>query len=389
MAPSTIVDAEAAVKSKKYDEALRIYDELIEGSHSKDPILLADRANVQYRLKNIEKALGDAASALELDPRQVLALHVKGQALFAEGDFCAALQAFEQLMVLEPAKRVYKQWVGMCRVRLGEKIAPTEDSEAFSLGKAPQAVQSHPVSSPSKPKAATIDDAEYGKYWRTSATPGGNGGGGGAGLSEPQPTYRHQWFQTAEKVEVGVLAKGLKAEQVEVDIAERRLRVQIRDVSGKQDYDLDVRLAGQVAASQSSWSVLGSKVEVVLAKADDQQWPDLAERPVAGGGPGVDEMGTIADASLAAQEGAAPVYPYAGKKVDWDAVEAAVKAEEKQEQPEGDAGVMKFFQELYQNGDEDFQRAMMKSYVESGGIELSTNWKEVAKKDFKASRAKR
>lgn len=81
-----------------------------------------------------------------------------------------------------------------------EKIAPTEDSEAFSLGKAPQAVQSHPVSSPSKPKAATIDDAEYGKYWRTSATPGGNGGGGGAGLSEHQPTYRHQWFQTAEKV---------------------------------------------------------------------------------------------------------------------------------------------------------------------------------------------
>lgn len=34
--------------------------------------------------------------------------------------------------------------------------------------------------------------------------------------------------------------------------------------------------------------------------------------------------------------------------------------------PPASQGVMKFFQELYQNGDEDFQRAMMKSYVESG-----------------------
>lgn len=47
------------------------------------------------------------------------AIPPRRQALFAEGDFCAALQAFEQLVVLEPAKRVYKQWVGMCRVRLG------------------------------------------------------------------------------------------------------------------------------------------------------------------------------------------------------------------------------------------------------------------------------
>ena len=33
--------------------------------------------------------------------------------------------------------------------------------------------------------------------------------------------------------------------------------------------------------------------------------------------------------------------------------------------------------DIYANADEDTRRAMMKSYVESNGTALSTNWKEV------------
>ena len=38
-----------------------------------------------------------------------------------------------------------------------------------------------------------------------------------------------------------------------------------------------------------------------------------------------------------------------------------------------------FFQQMYANADEDTKRAMMKSYSESGGTTLSTNWEEVCR----------
>jgi suppressor of G2 allele of SKP1 len=38
-----------------------------------------------------------------------------------------------------------------------------------------------------------------------------------------------------------------------------------------------------------------------------------------------------------------------------------------------------FFKKLYADADDDTRKAMMKSYQESGGTALSTNWSEVKK----------
>lgn len=40
------------------------------------------------------------------------------------------------------------------------------------------------------------------------------------------------------------------------------------------------------------------------------------------------------------------------------------------------------FKTIYQNADEDKRRAMIKSFQTSGGTALSTDWKDVATKDY-------
>jgi suppressor of G2 allele of SKP1 len=92
----------------------------------------------------------------------------------------------------------------------------------------------------------------------------------------------------------------------------------------------------------------------------------------------------------------APAYPTSSRKgaKDWDTVaKEALKKEKKAEGKEidDDAGLDDdeegdplngFFKKLYKDASPDTRRAMMKSYIESNGTALSTNWEDVSKKTF-------
>jgi len=72
-------------------------------------------------------------------------------------------------------------------------------------------------------------------------------------------------------------------------------------------------------------------------------------------------------------------------KKNWDGITTNILSSEKEKTTEedpnvgGDSTLNSFFQKIFADADEDTKKAMMKSYSESGGTTLSTNWDEVKK----------
>ncbi|CAL9226596.1 unnamed protein product [Arabidopsis halleri] len=334
MAKELADKAKEAFVDDDFDVAVDLYSKAID----LDPNcaeFFADRAQAYIKLESFTaEAVADANKAIELDPSLTKAYLRKGTACMKLEEYRTAKTALEKGASIAPSESKFKKLIDECSFQITEEekdlVQPVPVSE-LDLTPAPAA--------PAKAK------------------------------------YRHEYYQKPEEVVVTIFAKGIPKQNVNIDFGEQILSVVI-DVPGEEAYYLQPRLFGKIIPDKCKYEVLSTKIEIRLAKADIITWASLEH----GKGPAV-----LPKPNVSSEVSQRPAYPSSKKVKDWDKLEAEVKKQEKDEKLEGDAAMNKFFREIYQNADEDTRRAMSKSFVESNGTVLSTNWQEVGTKKIEST----
>ncbi|EPS39796.1 hypothetical protein H072_6255 [Dactylellina haptotyla CBS 200.50] len=224
-----------------------------------------------------------------------------------------------------------------------------------------------------------------------------------AGVTTPADKIRHEWYQTNTSVNVSLFVKGVPKDEATVELEDRSLSITFPLANGSDfSFTLDP-LAHTIDTSKSTYKILGTKVEFTLQKSEaGRKWAALESTE-----PVTSSTSSTATTTAPPPKPAdkPPAYPTSSKSgpKNWDKVVSDLAssskksgkdaskdkpaAEDDDDVDYGDINddefssdpVNGFFKKLYKDADPDTRRAMMKSYVESNGTALSTNWSEVGR----------
>ncbi|XP_069495810.1 protein SGT1 homolog [Ambystoma mexicanum] len=177
---------------------------------------------------------------------------------------------------------------------------------------------------------------------------------------------KYDWYQTESHVMITIMVKNVDKNDVSVEFSDKELSALVRLPTG-EDYSLKRVLLHLIVPEQSTFKVLSTKIEIKMKKTEAIRWEKLE-------GHGETTLKHFTpDSTLK--------YPSSSHHTkNWDKLVVEIKEEEKTEKLEGDAALNQLFQQIYSDGTDEVKRAMNKSFMESGGTVLSTNWSDVGKR---------
>jgi len=188
-------------------------------------------------------------------------------------------------------------------------------------------------------------------------------------------SVRKDFYQKDNIVCATFYVKGIEAESSTIDIQTSVLHIKLQ--TPNQSVDEQYQLFTEIEPDKSSFKIFSTKLEVKLVSTSFVKWPSL-EKTTDASAPA-----TTVNPTMSGDSNAVRVYPSSSVKkqpADWNKLEADVIKEEKDEKKEGDEGLNHLFQNIFKDGTPEQQKAMIKSFTESGGTVLSTNWDEVGGK---------
>ncbi|BCS27536.1 co-chaperone SGT1 [Aspergillus puulaauensis] len=239
-----------------------------------------------------------------------------------------------------------------------------------------------------------------------------------AAPSQGPESIRHEWYQSNDSVVVTLYAKGVAKEGVNAELKSDLASVQFPLPSGSlYTFSLDPLFAS-IDESTSKINTFGTKIELILRKkAPGQKWSSLESSS------STIKPSAVTPTVTAPTPASGPSYPTSSRHgaKDWDKVASTLtfknpkksnshekgkgkttekangEADESADESDNEGSVDSdyggdpvdgFFKKLYADADDDTRRAMMKSFVESNGTSLSTNWSEVGKGKVKPYESK-
>jgi len=330
---------------ESFEEALAKYSEAI-NLESNNVEYYLKRSACHLKLKNYTDSLSDANEVIKLAPNNAQGYLKKGIALFQLEEYESAKTAFEKGQTIEYLE-AFKTWIRKCNAELH-----TESSENLTTP-----MESEPTENPAQIQSVPAPSSQIPSQESSLPPP-------------KKPLFKHDWYQSHTHVIITVLAKNISKEETTVEILEKEFNLAIKLPENKE-YQINLNLCDKIIPTESTVNHLSTKIEIKLRKASPVQWATLEAT-------GDSVVRPWADTSNVDKH----VYPSSShKKKNWDEIAASVP----EVKLEGEEGLNKVFQDIYQKGSEDQRRAMMKSFVESGGTVLSTNWDDVGKRYVEGS----
>eukprot|EP01090_Pellita_catalonica_P016108 TRINITY_DN4536_c0_g1_i1.p1 TRINITY_DN4536_c0_g1~~TRINITY_DN4536_c0_g1_i1.p1 ORF type:complete len:395 (+),score=110.56 TRINITY_DN4536_c0_g1_i1:48-1232(+) len=375
MAQEAYQEANALFVDELYQEALEKYTKAISLNAGNSADCYIKRSACQYKLKKYTDAVADASTGIKLDPSNINGHLRKGIACFYLDEFETAKDAFEAGLKIKPNPKesTFQTWIRKCDAEIEEEddedvemeTTSTQDKMETSVAQTADDDDLPPpleTAAPSDSKMETDTPAKT-EPVNIIKNPDLTGLPVGDFVIPKKERVSHTWYQSNEYIHIDFKAAGLRDRDVDIEYQDNAIEVSLT-LEDSVDWVYDKVLGGKIVPKECSYTVTPHKVELKLKKEKAEQWTSLE----AGGGAG-------------AALGPKHMYPSSKGAKNWDKIAAGIP----DEKLEGEQALNSVFQQIFKNGSEEQRRAMIKSFTESDGTVLSTNWDEVGQKKVDGS----